>query len=138
MMKLYKRISTDMIATALEEYGPSARIGVPETRYSLEFHAQRNRLGPTDFEAKVVLAVDEAVKRLREQQERIKELEAWQDKVLAVLTVNAPGDVVAEYDFAWALLCREARKSYAQVKRFVEDELAERNRRAEELERFNR
>lgn len=104
------RVPTEDLANILEQHGPHARVALCRRippRFLEAFDPYR--------EADTVEGLALAVGRLREQQARIEELEAWQDELLDLIETHRPYPVEAEYPSAWKLLCHHARRKFDTV-----------------------
>lgn len=136
----YVRPSTADIADCLDQYGATGQLGLPRTRASLIAEKNFFEVGYPRLEdgPQIVDAVDLAIDRLREQELKIKELEAWQDRLWEVMIKLRPADVEAEYVHGWHLLCKNARNSYSALMQYVQADLSQRDKLKADQEYMNR
>ena len=132
----YKRATTKQIADVLEQYGPHALLGLPRTIRSMELHPPQ--IWSPEDGAKIVDAYKLAIARLREQEEELAAARKWQEDLLELIDFHRPSDRAAENWMGWRLFCESARKRYRAVRNYVNDAIAERRRKDEELEYMNR
>lgn len=110
-MDKYVRPKSEDICSAIERHGLGALLTIPEKFEFRRFRAEREPF--REIETKTVCAVDLAIGRIRELEEKLAGVYAWQERFLGDMLNHQPTSRSAENWMGWRLLCLDAREAYA-------------------------
>ena len=130
----YARVTSEHIVSAIRQYGPSARIPRRASLGLLHVADVAGIQPGAPYLYKASSAVDLAVDRIEELEERLTAERAWMESLMNAVSEHRPHETQAEYDMAWQVLCKHARGQYDRLAQVVYEEY--RRREHERLERW--